>query len=264
MQNNRTIVGHNQDEEHFAASINKIPIALLLLDELRAGNLTTDQIITWQPSDQRGGFGLYDQPGAPLQGTVQDLLFDMLNRSGNTVVRAFVNYTLDGPEAVNQRFAEKPGLTNTYLMPLGGGSFYLGNSTARDSLWAINELLATNDQYQPLVKDMLATNIFTDFGVRTQLSNNKHIVLANKIGALNDPDGNNRHDVGVIYNTKTHKRYGYSFFTTSPYDDVDATTQAENSLKKMGGYTLHYAGDKQKQGSTMKSLKQQTEKRIRF
>lgn len=269
MQSGRTIMGHNQDEIHFAASVNKLPIALLVLEELRAGNLTLDQVVSWQASDQRGGFGDFDQPGAPLQGTVEDLLYDMLNRSGNTVVRALVNYTLGGAVAVNERFAEKPGLQNTSLTPFPDGSFWLGDSTTRDSMWAMDELISGGDQYSTLAKDMMSSNIFTDFGVRSQLNLDKdYIVLVNKIGLLDDPDGNNRHDTGIIYNTKTGKRYGFSIFTTADYENTDGTQQANESLKTMGDYLLRFADDRhQRPGNGNHSLKQlqlPVEKRIKF
>jgi hypothetical protein len=244
LQSGHTIAGQNQDEVHFAASINKLPIALLVLEDLRAGTLDLDQTMTWQASDQRGGFGFYDQPGAPLEASLRDVLFDLLNRSGNTVTRVLVNGALGGAEAVNDRFAAKPQLSNTSLVPLGNGLFFLGDSTARDSLWAMTELLKTQDSYAAFMKDALATNIFTDFGVRSQLSNKDYVVLANKVGILNDISGNNRHDVGIIYNTKTGKSYGYSFFTTSPFESETATPQAEHSLQFMGRHLLHFAGTK--------------------
>ena len=240
----RTVFSHNQNTEHFAASVNKIPIALLALEDLRAGALDLDQIVTWQESDRRGGFGLYDQPGAPLQAPLRDVLYDMLNRSGNTVVRATVNHLLGGAATVNARWAAKPQLSHTYLIILDESRFYLGNSTPHDSMWAMEQLLATQDSYALFMKDALTTNIFTDFGVRSQLQGNDFIVLVNKIGLLDDVEGNNRHDVGIIYNQRTNKSYGYSFFTTSPFDSPTATPRADQSLKDMGLYALRYAGDK--------------------
>lgn len=244
LKDGHIIFGQNQDTEHFAASINKIPVALLILEDVRAGNLDLDQMMTWQASDRRGGFGLYDQPDSPLQAPLRDVLYDMLNRSGNTAVRISVNYGLGGAAAVNARWAAKPELSHTYLIPLDPNRFYLGNSTTHDSLWAMEQLLKTQDAPGKFMKDTLATNIFTDFGVRSQLAGNDYIVLANKIGLLDDVDGNNRHDLGIIYNTKTKKSYGYSFFTTSPFDSPTATPQADQSLKDMGKYLLRFAGDR--------------------
>lgn len=245
LQTQQSIVGHNLDTEQFAASVNKIPIALTVLMDLRAGTLQFDQTLTWQASDVRGGFGVYDQPGAPTSATVKDLLFDMLNPSGNTAVRALVNYGLGGAANVNARWQNELHLQHTYLQPLDANRFFIGNSTARESLQVMSQLLDNNDQYGAFVKNALATNIFTDYGVRSQLEGNDYIVLVNKVGILDDVDGNNRHDVGVIYNTRTHKTYGYSFMNTAHGEAFNAATaQAGISLADMGKGTLRYAGDK--------------------
>jgi len=244
LRDNHLIVNHNQDTEQFAASINKLPVAWLVLQDLRAGTLSLNQTMTWLPSDVRAGNGVYDQPGAPTTASLGDVLFDMLNRSGNTAVRISVNYALGGAAAVNARWAQYPQLSHTYLQPLDANRFYLGNSTPHDSLWALKQLMATTDQYSSFMKNALATNIYTDYGVRSQLAGNGWIVLVNKVGILDDSTGDNRHDVGIIYNTNTHRSFGYSFMTTSPEENPAATPQAEQSLKDMGRYTLRFAGDK--------------------
>ena len=246
LQTSQTIIGHNQNDVHFAASINKLPVALLLLEDLRAGKLSLDQTMTWQPSDVRGGFGVYDQPGAPTSAKLSDVLYDMLNHSGNTAVRIIVNYGLGGAAAVNDRLAAKPQLEHTRLIPLDTNRFFLGDSTSKESLWVMTQLMKKQDAPAKFMKNALATNIFTDFGVRSQLAGNDFIVLVNKIGLLDDVDGNNRHDVGIIYNTKTHKSYGFSMMTTTPFNETDpsATEQANQSLMDMGRPLLRYAGDK--------------------
>lgn len=267
MQTQQQIVGHNLDAEQFAASVNKVPVADLVLTGLRNGTLKMDQTLTWAPSDVRAGEGLYDQPGAPLQASLQDVLFDMLNRSGNTAVRILVNKTLGGSTAVNNRIVSELHLNHTYLIPVDSDRFYLGNTTARDSLSAIQRLLAVNDTYGAFVKNTLATNIYTDYGVRSQLAGNDYIVLANKIGILDDPDGNNRHDVGLIYNARTHKVFGYSFLTTAPGENWEApTAQAGASLADMGESLLRAAGDKPaKQPKASKTLAApHAEKRIKY
>lgn len=244
MQTNRTIVKHNESSVHFAASVNKLPVAWLVQQDLRASKLKLNQTITWQASDVRAGYGVYDQPGAATSATVEQLLFDMLNYSGNTAVRVLVNYTLDGAANVNTRLAEYPQIPNTRLQPLDATRFYVGNSTSKESVWIINKLLAKNDKYTRVIKNALSTNIFANYGVRSQLEGNDYVVLANKVGILDDVDGNNRHDVGIIYNTRTHKAYGYSFMTTTPYENTPGTVRAEESLGLMGHNTLRYAGDK--------------------
>jgi beta-lactamase class A len=245
MQSQQAIVGHNLDTEQFAASVNKIPVAQLVLNDLRSGKLQFDQVLAWQPSDVRGGLGVYDQPGAPLEATVEDLLFDLLNPSGNTAVRILVNQGLGGAAEVNTRWTSELNLQHTYLQPVDANRFFLGNSTARESLQVLRQLLSVNDTYGKFVKNALATNVYTDYGVRSQLAGNDYIVLANKVGILDDSEGNNRHDVGVVYNTKTQKAYGYSFMNTAPGEAYNTpTAQAGVSLADMGKGLLRYAGDK--------------------
>lgn len=240
----RMLMNHNQDTEHFAASINKLPVVLLVLEDLRSGELDMQQTMTWTAADRRAGFGTFDQADSPLQAPLEDVIYDLLNKSGNTAVRILVNGALGGAAAVNERWAAEPNLSHTRLQPVDANRFFLGNSTPHDSLWAMGELMSDRDQYSRFMKRALAGNIFTDFGVRSQLTDSNYIVLVNKIGLLDDIDGNNRHDVGIIYNKKTHRSYGYSFFTTAPYNETDpsATERADQSLKDMGRYLLRYAG----------------------
>ncbi len=235
------IYGHNEDTEHFAASINKLPVTLLLMEELEAGRVTLDTPLSWVASDQRAGNGVYDVPGAPTTGTVREVLHDLLNRSGNTAVRIIVNYTLGSAEAVNTRLALKPELEHTRLIPLDANRFYLGNTTSEESLWVMRQILDNPASYAQVIKELLRTNIFVSDGFRSQLQGNNFIVLVNKTGLLYDPDGNNVHDVGVIYNTETGKSYGYSVLTTSPNDGV--TPRADLSIKNMGRAVLRFAGD---------------------
>jgi beta-lactamase class A len=246
LQSNQSIVQHNQNDVHFAASINKLPVALLLLEDIRAGKANLNQQMTWQPSDVRAGFGTYDQPGAPTTATLGEVVNDMLNKSGNTAVRVVVNGALGGPHKVNERLAAKPQLEHTRLIPVDATRFFLGDSTSKESLWVMTQLMKKQDGPAKFMKQAMATNIFTDFGVRSQLAGNDFIVLVNKIGLLDDTEGNNRHDVGIIYNTKTHKSYAFSVMTTAPYNETDpaATEQANKSLMDIGRPLLRYAGDK--------------------
>jgi beta-lactamase class A len=125
LSTNRTIINHNQDTEQFAASINKLPVSLLLLEDLRSGKLSLDQTLTWTADDRRDGFGDYDKLGSPTSATLRDVLTDMLNKSGNTAVRIMVNNALGGAVKVNERLALKPQLSHTRLQPLDANRFYL-------------------------------------------------------------------------------------------------------------------------------------------
>lgn len=254
MQSGQHIVGHNLDTEQFAASINKVPVAALIMRDVRMGNLRFDQVLTWSAGDVRAGNGTFDQPDAPLQATVKDVLFDLLNRSGNTAVRVLVNQGLGGAAQVNTRITNELLLQHTYLEPLDADRFYLGNTTPRDAITALNTLVQRNDTYGQFLRGAMATNIYGDYGVRTQLAGNEYIMLSNKVGILDDAAGNNRHDVGIIYNTKTARSYGYAFMNTAPGEpDAATTTQAAASLSQMGAPLLRYAGDAKPKTAAIKA-----------
>jgi beta-lactamase class A len=267
LQTGKLLIGHNVHAEQFAASVNKVPIAELVLADVRAGKLTMDSNLRWTADDVRAGAGVYDQAGAPTVATVRQLLFDMLNPSGNTAVRVLVNNALGGAVHTNTRIAGQLKLKHTYLQPLDANRFYLGNSTAYDSSKSLQRLLAKQDTPGRFVKNALSTNIYTNYGVRSQLAGNDYIVLANKVGILDDVDGNNRHDVGIIYNTKSHKSYAYSFMNTAHGAAYEApTSQAGASLADMGNGMLRYAGDKVTESSRSFGAQQQPtpEKKILY
>lgn len=250
IRSGQSITNHKVNKEHFAASINKLPIARLVLRDLQSGKLTYNQVLTWTVEDVRAGAGSYDQEGAPTQATVKELLNDMLNRSGNTSVRVLVNQGLGGADATNKRFKKELGLRHTYLQPVDASRFYLGNTTSRESLDSIQSLLQGNDKYTKFIKNALATNIYSEYGVRSQLAGNDYITLANKVGLLDDPAENNRHDVGIIYNTSTKRSYAYAFLNTTAGEvGSPELVQATSSVAEMGRGILRYGGDKQQKPS---------------
>ncbi|HEU4914191.1 MAG TPA: serine hydrolase [Candidatus Saccharimonadales bacterium] len=267
LNDGRVLYSHNENTEQFAASINKLPVALLLLEDLRAGKIRMGQMVSWAESDRRGGFGDFDQPGSPLQAPLRDVVYDMLHNSGNTAVRVSVNNVLGGPYAVNDRWATKPQLARTRLQPLDATRFYLGNSTPHDSLWAIRQLTKRQDAPAVFMRDAMKDNIFVDFGVRSQLPDSDFLILVNKIGLLDDAEGNNRHDVGIIYNTRTHRPYAYALMTTAPYNagDPAATLRADQSLKDIGGALFRFAGgSKRVGGQTSSEVRNYVETRMRY
>jgi hypothetical protein len=264
LQTGQMLVSHDPAMSQFAASINKLPVAMLLEQDLRSGNIHMSDKLSWKAADVLPGNGVYDQTGAPTTATVQQLIFDMLNHSGNTAVEILVDQSLGGAQAVNRRLEQDPQLVRTRLQIVGPGQFYLGNTTPTESLWVMERVQATKDSYEQFMQNAMATNIFTTYGVRSQLSGNSFITLANKVGILDDPagSGTNRHDVGIIYNSQTHRSYAYSFLTSNYSNGTDLTTQAESSLQQMGLDVLRYAGDtpqnsiKQSQNAVIKSQQQ--------
>lgn len=259
LRTGQAVVDYNSDVVQSAVSINKLPVALLLLEDLRAGKIHLGDTLAWQAEDVRTGFGVYDLPGAPQSATVQELVQDMLNRSGTTAVRILVNNTsLGGAEAVNTRLAQYPQLIQTRLEPVDASRFFLGTTTVGESEWIMEQILKTQDEYGQLMQHVMATNIFVSYGVRSQLEDNNYIVLANKVGILDDPSGNNRHDVGIIYNARKQRSFAYSIMTTNVSIDAAVNMQAEASLQQIGRDVLRFAGDKPAQTRTIPKLQTQS------
>lgn len=229
------VISYNDSTEQFAASVNKAPVANLLLIDLRAGSITMSQTLSWNADLQLAGTGYYDQPGAPLTGSLQDVFFDMLNRSGNTAVNVFVQLVLGGPVKVNERFKQELDLTQTYLQPLDDNNFYLGNTVSREAVGTMQRLCSGDDQYQQFVTNALATDIFTTYGVRSQLPADSPLKLVNKVGYLNDPSGNNRHDAGLLFDTNGTPIFAYAILTTAQGEEYCYPTA-------QGGVALAYIG----------------------
>lgn len=243
---NKPVYSHNVNYEHYAASVSKLFVTSLLLEDLKAGKTTLSKVVTWDASDRRDGAGVYDAVGAPTTGTVGDVLFDMLNRSSNTSVRVIVNKVLGGANAVNQRYAsEYPNLKVTKLIPVSETGFLLGYTTASETDFILNRLYKQTNQYWAFAKNALATNIFDDYGPRSQVKDSANITVIDKQGQLNDPEGNNRHDVGVIENAKNGHKLRYVLMTTNYEQPAGVLTdQATTSLQSFGADMLRFEGDK--------------------
>lgn len=246
LTDNKPIYSHNTDYQHYAASVSKLFITSLLLEDLKAGKTTLATKVTWNATDRRDGAGVYDVVGAPVTATVGDVLFDMLNRSSNTSVRVIVNKVLGGANAVNARYAsEYPNLKVTKLQPVSETGFLLGYTTASETDFILNRLYRQTDQYWAFAKHALATNIFDEYGPRSQVQDSAHITVIDKQGQLNDPEGNNRHDVGVIENSKNGHKIRYVLMTTNYEQPAGSVTdQATASLQAFGTDLLRFEGDK--------------------
>lgn len=240
----KLVYTHGVDTEHYAASTQKIPVVELVLQDLRAGKVTMNTPLSWTSDDRRDGAGIYDAVGAPTTATVGDVIYDMLNKSSNTAVRVLVNKVLGGAVATNTRLAAYPQLKVTRLQPVDDSRFLVGYTTARESAYIFREFYKHTDTHTEFAKNALATNIFNDYGPRSQVQDHNKITVIDKQGQLNDPEGNNRHDIGVIKNTQNGHLLQYNLFTTSPGESGETLiAPAEDSLKVMGRSMLTYEGD---------------------
>lgn len=242
----KQIYSYNTDYVHWAASLSKLFVTQLLLEDLKTGKITLDTVVSWDASDRRAGAGQFDADGSSTTATVRDVLFDMLNKSGNTAVRIVVNKTLGSAAAVNARYeADYPQLKVTRLQPIDANRFLLGYTTAGEVDFILNKLYKQTDENAVFAKNALATNIFNDYGTRSQVKDPSIITVIDKQGQLNDPEGNNRHDVGVIENSQNGRRLRYVLMTTNYEQPAgEVTNFATASLQAFGKDMLRFEGDR--------------------
>lgn len=242
----KQVYSYNTDYKHYAASISKLFVTSLLLEDLRAGKTTLDTSVTWDVSDRRAGAGEFDAEGSPTTASVRSVLFDMLNRSGNTAVRVIVNKVLGGANAVNARYEKDyPQLKVTRLQPVSATGFLLGYTTPGEVDFIVKKLYAQTDLYAYVIRNALATNIFNDYGPRSQVKDHDNITVIDKQGQLNDPEGNNRHDVGVIENARNGHKLRYVLMTTNYEQPAgEVTNYATTSLQLFGKDMLRFEGDR--------------------
>lgn len=185
----KKLVESDVTTEHFAASVNKVPVSVLLLEKLRTKQITLDTQLTWVASDVRGGAGDFDQPGAPLNGTVREILKDLLNKSGNTAVRIIVNKVLGGADAVNTAWKQRYNLQHTYLQPLEGdpSKFYLGYTNSTESLKCSRKLLKVMITTLVLCKNTWQPTFGTLWAFEACLETKKILSLLIRLGFLMTP-----------------------------------------------------------------------------
>lgn len=233
---NQVLYRYQIDKEYYAASVNKLPITLLLLEDLRSGKLSLSDKIKL-PSKRLEGGGRYDEGNRTREITIGQALEDMLKRSGNTVVRVLVA-ELGGAKKVNERLTQDKNLRKTRLLERGNDEFWLGNTTARESLYLMNRIVEKQDIYGKLVQKALTENIFDDYGVQAQ-HKDKHVVLTNKMGQLSDEDGDVRHDVGIIYNTRTGERYSFAILNAAEFETLMGAKSID-PIQAIGRQLLRY------------------------
>ncbi len=243
------LVAHEPDRIHSAASINKLPIVLVLRD----AGADLDNKLNWSTADIHPGQGPYDWLGddsrdhiPPQQATIGALAASTLRDSSNTAPRVLVNTVLGGAETVNHHFITDHEVVHTQLQSQADGRFFMGNTTSREALHLVKSLLAESPDtaLDELIRTALASNIFITEGVRSQLVYRDKRVLTSKLGLLEateEDELHRYHDVGGIWTPPGKDQPNelllcYAILTTGP--NLQTARQA---VKTMGQAMLHFA-----------------------
>jgi hypothetical protein len=212
---------HERDTEtpYFGASLGKLFIVPVILEHFRA----EDELhipLRFVKDDGAGRFDQIRHIGASQMATVDELLEDMLKRSGNAAYRIFADAF--GPEALND-FYQRNGWRHTHVEciedPEYTGRFLanLGPTSAKESLAQLCELLCLDDdsKLSRTVVDALENNQVNTHGIRRVMpafTSGSTVQVYNKSGEYNgdkDTEGV-RNDVGIVYGEQASLSYSLS------------------------------------------------------
>jgi beta-lactamase class A len=228
------VVSDDADTPVWAYSVNKIAVAIALLDKVDRGQLRLDQKLELTPDIIAIGSGIYHLQGVyGDELTLANLMTAMLLMSDNTAVR-MLSKVVPGPE-VNAILASK-GFSATHVDPIPGSTrFFLGQTTAREMNLMLegiaNHTLISEKSAGFMLGILRWVNGYND-GVRRNMSSVERAQVATKYGAFED----SRHEVGILFDALGKTAAVYTFFTenVADIDNYGATNPAVEAQASIG------------------------------
>ncbi|MCS7481791.1 serine hydrolase [Umezawaea endophytica] len=222
----RAAVEEHPDTVVEAYSVNKIAVAVTVLDKVDRGLLTLDQRIELTADivihDTDGIFGL---DGAyPSSITVGHVLSALLTVSDNTAVR--LCGLLVPAREINDILRGK-GFVHTQVVPVANPNrYYLGTTTPRETFTLlrklVNEELLSPASTTHLLTVLRSLTSFTD-GVRLELSSNERLQVATKAGWFAD----GRNEAGVVFDADGKPVITFALFASGRFRG-DETANNDN------------------------------------
>lgn len=181
-----------------AASVIKLPLLAALMDELDAGTLSLDELVTIEDGDPNivGGSGTLRDRDFPLDISIEELMELMVQVSDNTATNVLIDRA-GGFDAVND-----------YIAGLGFDAMWLGRKMIHPAVPPLQENWITSGEVNDLLEMLADDSILSPESsehiidlMRGQLVDTKfgavipRDVLANKTGELADVS----HDSGYIF-----------------------------------------------------------------
>ncbi|MBV7392211.1 serine hydrolase [Enterococcus alishanensis] len=172
----------NGEQTFVAASTTKVPLVMLISDQIAAGNLSWEQEIPYQEAFFESGTGTIQNDIQPAY-TVEELTELVITVSDNIAKNMLYDLVGGYETGVKDWYV-------TYLKRLSNGENTISSADMAKLLAILNAHAADNQGYQNLIKDMQQT-IFNE-RLATENTVNQ---VAHKIGT-NDTYV---HDVGIFY-----------------------------------------------------------------
>ncbi|WP_233558825.1 serine hydrolase [Micromonospora radicis] len=228
-------VAESPDRRTAAYSVNKIAVAVAVLDKVDRGLLTLDQQVEVSAAIVvPGGDGIFSLAGAyPSQVTLGHVLANLLTVSDDTAVRLC---GLVCPAAELNQILLAKGFPNTQVQPVADPNrFYLGTSTPRETHDLLRALVAgalLSPASTDLVLRLLRSPVACTDGIRREMSSAERSRIATKAGWFADA----RHEAGVIFDTAGAPLVTYALFADGQpgADDYGATHPAVQARARFG------------------------------
>lgn len=228
-------VSDHADDVLQAYSVNKIAIAVAVLDKVDRGLLRLDQLsdvtaaIVIADSD-----GIFPLDGAyPSQVTLGHVLTALLTLSDDTAVRLC---GLAAPALEINAILAAKGFPLTQVEPVANPNrMYMGTTTPRDMHRLLTSLvrgeLLSAQSTQFLFSLLRSPIAFTD-GIRRTMSSDERARIATKAGWFDDA----RHEAGIMFDTAGQPQLVYSIFASGLADAANfgATNPGVAARDRMG------------------------------
>ncbi|WP_246278429.1 serine hydrolase [Phytohabitans rumicis] len=232
----QTVIEDDIDFVISGASVQKLFVAMTVLDKVDRGELSLGQKLDLPGSIILGGSGIYHLHGVWGDDiTIANFLTAMLLVSDNTAVR-MCGRVVPALE-INQILAAK-GFTYTRVEPVANPNrFFLGVTTPRethDLLWRLaNKTLLSPASCDFLLRITRWINGYHD-GIRRNMSSAERSRIAIKYGA----DGDRRHEVGIMFGADGAPALTFAFFAgglsdVNNYGATQPAVQAHSVLGRM-------------------------------
>lgn len=209
-----------------AYSVNKVAVAVAVLDKVDRGLLTLDQRVEVTSDivirDTDGIFGL--DGGYPSSVTIGHALAALLTVSDNTAVRLC---GLVVPALELNEILRAKGFVHTRVVPVANPNrFFLGTTTPRETFTLLHRLAAgellSAASTQHLLSVLRSLTSFTD-GIRLNLSSQERLNVATKAGWFAD----GRNEAGIVFDANGKAVITYALFASGKFRG-DQAVNADN------------------------------------
>jgi beta-lactamase class A len=220
------VVAEEADRVVEAYSVNKVAVAVAVLDKVDRGLLTLDQRVEVTDAivirDTDGIFGL---DGAyPSSVTIGHAMAALLTVSDNTAVRLC---GLVCPALELNEILRAKGFTHTQVVPVSNPNrFFLGTTTPRETTDLLHRLAAgqllsaASTEY--VLTALRSLTSFTD-GVRLRLTSPERLRVATKAGWFTD----GRNEAGLVFTEGGAPVLSYALFAAGAFRGDPAVNDAD-------------------------------------